>query len=216
MKKHNSILFSLFIAGSLLITSCKKDDVTNPVVTLTGSDMTVSLQGTFNDPGATANDNKDGKLSPAVSGNVNTNLKGVYDLTYTATDAAGNSGSAVRRVTVVNDADGINGSYNVAGTQTSGGAGTYSYTQTITASSTQNNRIIFGKFGDYVGNSSVYADIVGSNVTMPSQTAIQVGNPPANRTFSGTGSKGSNSITLNYTETTTGGGGGFTEIMTKQ
>ncbi len=216
MNKKISILCSLIVTGALVLTSCKKDDMTDPVVTLTGSDMTVSLQGTFTDPGATANDNKDGKLSPSVSGSVNTNSKGVYDLTYTAIDAAGNSGSVVRHVTVVNDADGLNGSYNVAGTQTSGGAGTYTYTQTITASSTQNNRIIFGKFGDYVGNTGIYADIVGSNVNMPSQTAIQVGNPAANRTFTGTGSKGSNSITLNYTETTTGGGGGFTEIMSKQ
>ncbi len=213
MKKNILVLTaSALLAGSVVFTSCKKDDVTKPVVTINGSDMTVSLQGTYTDPGATADDNKDGKLSPAVSGSVNTNLKGVYEITYTATDAAGNAGTATRKVTVVNDADGMNGSYAVAGTP-----GPYTFTQTITASSTKNNRIIFGKFGDYVGNTGIYADITGATVDLPSQTAIQVGNPAADRTFSGTnGSKTSTGLSLTYTEVTTGGGGTFTEVMTKQ
>jgi len=212
MKKNILTLTALtLLASSVVFTSCKKDDITNPEVTLIGSDMTVSLQGTYTDPGATAEDNKDGKLSPAMSGNVNTNLKGVYEITYTATDAAGNSGTAVRKVTVVNDADVMNGTYAVSGTP-----GPYTFSQTITASSTKNNRIIFSKFGDYVGNTSIYADVTGSTVDLPSQTAIQVGNPAADRTFSGTGNKTSTTLTLTYTEVTSGGGGTFTEVMTKQ
>lgn len=218
MKKNILAVTAItLLAGSVIFTSCKKDDITNPVVTMIGSDMTVSLQGTFTDPGATADDNKDGKLTPSVTGSVNTNLTGVYEITYTATDAAGNSASAVRKVTVKNDADALNGTYSVAGTQTAGGTGTYTYTQTIAASTTRNNRVIFGKIGNYAGNTSIYFDLVGgSSIDMPSQTAIQVGNPAANRTFSGTGSKSGSVLTLNYTEVTTGGGGTFQEIMTKQ
>jgi len=218
MKRNILAVTAFLLAGTVIFTSCKKDDITDPVVTLNGnSEMTVSLQGTFTDPGATADDNKDGAITPTTTGSVNTNLKGVYEITYTATDAAGNSASVTRRVTVVNDADGLNGSYSVAGTQTAGGSGTYTYTQNITASTTRNNRIIFGKFGDYAGNTSIYADIIGgSSIDMPSQTAIMVGNPAANRTFSGTGNKSGSTLTLTYTEVTAGGGGTFQEIMTKQ
>ena len=212
MKKNILAVTAItLLAGSVIFTSCKKDDITNPVVTLIGSDMTVSLQGTFTDPGATADDNKDGKLTPTISGAVNTGLKGVYILTYTATDAAGNTGTATRNVTVVNDADGVNGSYSCVINP-----GNYTYTQTITASTTKNNRIIFGKLGDYVGNNSIHADITGTSIDLPSQTAIQVGSPAADRTFSGTGNKAGSAITLNYTEVTTGGGGSYTEVMTKQ
>lgn len=211
MKKNILAVAAILVAGTVIFTSCKKDDITDPVVTLNGSDMTVSLQGTFTDPGATADDNKDGNITPTTTGSVNTNLKGVYEITYTATDAAGNSASVTRKVTVVNDADDINGSYscNIM-------PGNYTYTQTISASTTKNNRIIFGKLGDYAGNNSIYADVTGATITLPSQTAIQVGNPAANRTFSGTGSKSGSTITLSYTEVTTGGGGNFTETMTKQ
>lgn len=213
MKKNILAVTALLLAGTVVFTSCKKDDITDPVVTLNGnSDMTVSLQSTFTDPGATANDNKDGAISPTTSGSVNTNLKGVYEITYTATDAAGNSGTATRKVTVINDADGLNGTYNcsIAGTPP------YTYTQTITASTTRNNRVIFGKFGDYAGNTTIYADVTGPNVDIPSQTGIMVGSPAANRSFAGTGTKSGNTLTLTYSETTNGAVSNYVETMTKQ
>ena len=210
MKKQITILSCLFMAG-IFITSCKKDDITKPVVTINGSDMTISLQGTYSDPGATANDNKDGKLSPQTSGSVNTNLKGVYEITYTATDAAGNSGTATRKVTVINDMDGMNGTYNVTGTP-----GPYTYTQTVTASATLNKRIIFGKLGDYAGNTSIYADVVGTTINLPSQTATQVGNPPVDRTSAGTGTTSATSFTVAYSETASSITSNFTEVMVKQ
>jgi len=210
MKTKISIL-SLLASGMLFTTSCKKDDVDAPIVTITGNNMTVSLQGTFTDPGATANDDKDGAITPVVSGVVNTNLTGDYILTYSAVDAAGNTGTATRKVMVVNDAADMNGTYNVAGTP-----GAYSYVQTITASTTLNRRITFGKLGNYTNNSGIYADVVGTNITLPSQTAVGVGNPAANRAFSGTGTKNATGLTLTYTETTNGQAATYTEIMVKQ
>ncbi len=213
MKRNILAVTAFLLAGTVVFTSCKKDDITDPVVTLNGnSDMTVSLQGTYTDPGATAQDNKDGAISPTITGSVNTNLKGVYEITYTATDAAGNSASATRKVTVVNDADGLAGTYNcqIAGTTP------YNYTQTISASTTRNNRIIFGKFGDYAGNTNIYADVVGVNVDIPSQTAIMVGNPATNRTFAGTGTKSGSTLNLTYSETTSAGVNNYIETMTKQ
>jgi hypothetical protein len=80
-------------------------DTTPPVVTLVGDaamQITVgpSADG-FTDPGATASDDVDGSLTPVVTGSVDTATAGLYTLTYTATDAAGNVGSVSRVVTVV-------------------------------------------------------------------------------------------------------------------
>ncbi|OGG76753.1 hypothetical protein A3B35_03000 [Candidatus Kaiserbacteria bacterium RIFCSPLOWO2_01_FULL_54_24] len=76
-------------------------DTTAPIVTLSGSATTsVALGNAFVDPGATANDDVDGAVTPVVSGSVDTNAVGTYALTYTATDAAGNTSSVVRNVVV--------------------------------------------------------------------------------------------------------------------
>ncbi|MBU6214370.1 DUF5011 domain-containing protein [Patescibacteria group bacterium] len=79
-------------------------DTTPPVVTLNGSAaMQISIGNAFIDPGATANDAVDGNLTATIvkTGSVNTNAAGLYTLTYSATDKAGNTGSASRVVTVV-------------------------------------------------------------------------------------------------------------------
>lgn len=201
------------IATASVFTGCKKDDVTAPTVTLVGaSSETISLQGTYTEQSATADDDKDGKLTPTISGTVDVNMTGTYVITYTATDAAGNSGTATRTVTVVNDADSFTGTYDcsIAGTPP------YTYVQSVAASTTLNNRIIFGKFGDYVGNTTIYADIVGTTITLTSQTAIQVGSPAADRVFAGTGTITGSDFTLTYTETTGGSTASYVETYTKQ
>eukprot|EP01137_Pigoraptor_chileana_P037331 Opistho-2@34264 len=79
------------------------NDVTSPVVELKGTSTVVIEQfGTYKDDGAIATDNKDGDVSSAisVSGSVNTGLAGDYELTFSATDAAGNVGSVTRLVSV--------------------------------------------------------------------------------------------------------------------
>ncbi len=79
-------------------------DTIAPVVTLKGAaEMKVTAGGTFTDPGATATDAVDGNLTAKITetGSVNTAVSGTYLLIYSATDAAGNKGSATRTVTVV-------------------------------------------------------------------------------------------------------------------
>jgi cytochrome c peroxidase len=79
-------------------------DTTRPVITLLGSArMTVTQDASFNDPGATANDNKDGNLTSAISksGNVNTAKVGNYTLSYSVSDAAGNNATIVNRFVTV-------------------------------------------------------------------------------------------------------------------
>ena len=80
-------------------------DTTPPSIVLNGeADVTVPAGSAFADPGATANDLVDGIVPVVVQGAVNTATPGTYTLTYTATDAALNRGTAVRRVTVVDNA----------------------------------------------------------------------------------------------------------------
>ncbi|MES2590434.1 MAG: immunoglobulin-like domain-containing protein [Bacteroidota bacterium] len=191
-----------FIASALVLTGCKKDeDTTAPVVTLNGaSTQTISLQGTYTEQNATATDDEDGTLTPTTSGTVNKDQTGEYIITYTATDAAGNVGTATRTITVVNDADSRTGTYQCTIADTP----PYVYTQTVTASETVNNRIHFSKFGDYDNNTAIYADIASTNITLPSQIASSVGTPAATRTFQGTGSTTTGGFTLNYTELTNG------------
>ena len=76
-------------------------DTTPPTITLSGdADLRVEQGTEFTDPGASANDDTDGEVTVSVSGTVDTATAGVYTLTYTATDAAGNEASAERVVTV--------------------------------------------------------------------------------------------------------------------
>jgi hypothetical protein len=77
-------------------------DTTPPVVTLNGgASITIEAGSAFTDPGATAVDLVNGSRPVTASGTVNTPVPGTYTLTYTATDASGNTGTATRAVTVV-------------------------------------------------------------------------------------------------------------------
>lgn len=213
MKKQLlSITAMVLTAGTLVLTGCSKDDSSSPVVTVTGSDQTISLQSRYTELGASATDDKDGTLTPAASGTVNTDKTGVYVITYTATDAAGNSGTATRNVTVVNDADKMNGTY----TCTIAGTTPYIYDQEVTASTILNNRIHFSKFGNYKNNTKIYADVKGSTIDLPSQLATQVGDPAADRNFAGTGVITGTNFALEYTETTGGATINTKEVFVKK
>jgi len=81
-----------------------------PVITLQGS-LTITLTegDSYNEPGFSALDNIDGNISVIISGSVNTNVPGTYILTYTATDAAGNSSTRSRTITVQKKNNGTKG-----------------------------------------------------------------------------------------------------------
>lgn len=73
-----------------------------PEITLNGvNPMTLNLNDTFTDPGATATDLEDGSLIVNADCKVDTSAVGEYYCTYTAEDAAGNKKSISRTITVV-------------------------------------------------------------------------------------------------------------------
>ncbi|HCG95434.1 MAG TPA: beta-glucosidase [Halieaceae bacterium] len=87
--------------GSSLPPTVVTPDTTAPVITLNGEAAVQINEGeAYEEQGATAQDNVDGSVDVIVSGEVGSE-PGVYTLTYTATDAAGNSSQVTRTVTVV-------------------------------------------------------------------------------------------------------------------
>ena len=76
-------------------------DRTPPVISLIGGASLEILEGeAFDDPGATATDDRDGNVDITVSGEVGA-LPGIYTLTYTAIDTSGNLSEAIRTVEVL-------------------------------------------------------------------------------------------------------------------
>jgi hypothetical protein len=71
-------------------------DTTAPVITVNPGTDTVEQGSAWTDAGATADTGE----TVTVSGTVDTSIAGTYTITYTATDAAGNTGTATRTVTV--------------------------------------------------------------------------------------------------------------------
>ena len=82
-------------------------DTTAPIISLNGnSSINHTYQTTFIDPGATVTDNYDTNLSSliVVSGSVNENSLGTYNLLYDVNDSSGNAAVTVtRQVTVLDD-----------------------------------------------------------------------------------------------------------------
>ena len=76
-------------------------DRTPPVISLIGGTTLEIREGeAFEDPGATATDDRDGNVDITVSGNVGVTA-GTYTLTYSASDASGNVSEVIRTVDVL-------------------------------------------------------------------------------------------------------------------
>ena len=81
-------------------------DTTNPVITLQGQvNVRINVGEEFKDAGARANDNLDGDITESIEANgvVDSSKPGVYTITYSAKDQAGNVADEVVRTVEVAD-----------------------------------------------------------------------------------------------------------------
>lgn len=174
--KRNFVIFTMvaFAIGLMTFTSCKKDDTTSPDITLAGgSVLYINLATTFTEPGFVANDDKDGDITANVTktGSVNTNMVGLYTLTYTVADKAGNETTVTRDVYVKTAK--LAGNYHVIDVVTGANAGTYTYDVTVDSSAAANTwwkTIVIHNFGAYGTPVVVSATIDAGVITIPEQS----------------------------------------------
>ncbi|MDQ3109505.1 MAG: DUF5011 domain-containing protein [Bacteroidota bacterium] len=175
MKKHLLTIASVaMIAGVISFSSCKKDDTTAPSITVTGGNsQTASLNSSWSNPSATAADDVDGDLSTSITVGgdvVNTNLAGIYDVTYTVSDAAGNTSTETVTVTVVNDAAFLAGVYSADDTCQQSWVSPYS--MTWAASSTINNQLSINNLSNFGTSVNITVNRVGNTLTFPAPQTI--------------------------------------------
>lgn len=88
----------------ILLSSCFKEDVTSPVISLSGeTNFTVIIGDDYIDPGFKAKDNKDGDITylVKVTDKPNTELTGIYYTRYNVSDASGNQAKEITRIVFV-------------------------------------------------------------------------------------------------------------------
>lgn len=218
MKKNlGFVLGACLLSGSLLFVGCAADDVTAPIVTLLGDNpQAITLNGTYTEAGATATDDEDGDLTSSIVitgvSSIDEDMVGTYEVHYSVSDAAGNVGEAHRTVNVANSAAAWGGTYNVS--DSCAGLPPFLYSQVVGVSNVTNNKITFNKFGDYQNNTNIYATISGNTITLPSQTATNIGTSVQNHRFSGSGTKTANGFVLTYTDENLSNGASTTCIAT--
>ncbi|HNW98050.1 MAG TPA: DUF5011 domain-containing protein [Bacteroidales bacterium] len=212
MKKILLSVAALAFVFGVTLTSCTKDDVTAPVITLTGAaTITLDLGDTYTDLGATATDAEDGDLTTSIvpTSTVNTSQVGMYTVKYNVTDAAGNAADEVTRTVYVR-ADKLVGTYNVSCVISSGpGAPGWDGTVTVTASSTDYNKLVIHNFAGWGDPVVATITVSGANITVPSQhpTGVPSGSEGTAAGTTGTYNGTTFKInTLNYTWTYDTGG----------
>jgi hypothetical protein len=106
-KRQKWIHLFYIVIAVVFAFSCNKDE-TPPVITILGSNPLIYCNQfpetpPYTDPGATALDDEDGDITSGinVSSNVDVNVPGTYNVTYTVKDKAGNSTTATRQVQVM-------------------------------------------------------------------------------------------------------------------
>lgn len=205
-KLINTLL--LFLAISLLYISCG-NDMRPPEIILHGKIAdTIELNTSYTEPGFTAKDKKDGDLTSKVivTGTVNTNKIGDYQLKYEVIDKSGNQAKAERNIHVFNKANYLEGVYTVNETVIGANPGQFNYQVNAKSSETKNLQLELNNFGGYGIYVNVKADISGNAINIAPQTpsGMPIG---SEGTISGNGEIENNKITkINFICNYTNGG----------
>jgi hypothetical protein len=168
MKKQIlSIASAMFLAGTMFLASCGKDDTNAPVITLKGdAEVVIYLGSDYTEQGATATD-KDGKdnesdvsTSIKITGTVDKTKAGAYTITYNCSDEAGNAATAVtRKVTVKHSNATLSGSYT--GTESCNFGPVAAYNGTVSNGTTGILSIVAGNLGNFTSTINVPATLSG-------------------------------------------------------
>ena len=144
--KLNFLLLMTFLVFAF--TSCK--DATAPMIMLEGQGtMEHVLNADFIEPGFVAMDDKDGDVTDKVTvSTLDVNAAGAQIITYTVTDAEGNVATVERNVTVYNEVTNFEAFWNAEYVQPYPGLVKLNYTESITASATENMKIVFSNFAN--------------------------------------------------------------------
>lgn len=180
MKKQILALASIvMIGGVMTFTSCKQDDITAPVINVTGgSTQSQNLPatngaGTWTNPTATATDDEDGDVSSSitVTGTVDPNTAGSYTLTYTVSDAAGNTATETVTVSIVNSADFLERTYSNCH-DTCQVTAPFNYTAIVTADNNVNGNFKINNFGGFGTSININASLSGSNISVGASQSL--------------------------------------------
>lgn len=216
MKKLKNVGL-MVLAVAAIVSSCKKKeevkDTEAPVITLKGGNPdTISLNAGYTDPGATATDNTGGDISSkiTVSGlaSLNKDSVGIYTITYSVSDEAGNSASATRIVKVKNDAEGLEGIFSAETTIPNPSNNIIKYTDTVSASKAVNNQLWVTTFGSRA-NGKAFITVTSATTLAFTTQEIVCGVPPASYKFEtvstpSTKAENDSTFTVNYKETLSG------------
>lgn len=167
MKKTFLKFAGAILAIAFIGVSCTEDDITPPEITITGEKtVIIELGDTYTDAGATANDDKNGDLTSQITvvNPVKTDEVGTFTVIYSVSDKAGNKGTAER--TVIVKSSKLAGTYKCDYVVTGFGAGTFTGTEIVTASTvTPFNKVFFTDFSGFSGLNGE-ATCVGKNITI--------------------------------------------------
>jgi hypothetical protein len=196
---------SMLIAAIFFI-SCKKENNTPPIITISGTNPdTVILGSIFIPPTVTAVDNSGNSLTSQIVTdysiyNPDTAQAGTYTITYLVSDANGNTTSATKTVYVVVTPANFTGYWSVTDLVDTT---TITYIDLLYTSATPKN-VYVTRFADY-SDASIFFTLsgkYGTTVTLPQQSIIcgDAGVNQVLRSFKGTGTIAANgsTITINY------------------
>ncbi len=107
--KYQGLQVTLFNATVAGLTNAVVDSTPPTITRIGSSSVSVALNGTYTDAGASASDLVDGIVNVITTNPVNTAVAGIYTVTYNAADASGNNATPVTRSVTVEGPAGFSG-----------------------------------------------------------------------------------------------------------
>jgi hypothetical protein len=192
-----AVIQTLFFLLTMMILGCQKKDDLPPTLTLLGAEtINHVLNSPYNDPGATATDERDGNITSKIytDNQVNIDKIGEYLVTYKVVDEAGNEARPINRlVSVFNEGKVYSGNYFLKETQYYQ-SNECQYNVAINVDSTKNFGLMFSNFACSF-NQAVFAQVSDTTIILPYQF---IADSVTSFTLIGSGFINDSIININY------------------